>query len=261
MEKIEISYNLETQKNEKKEEQVNRDSNKKSIQFFAIIMFILTIIASFGILLAMNYLISYIYSNFGEITIEVFNLIYPFLTYILLIVFPILSLLITKELKNVFRVTKKKFWMQMIFVVILIALGFFISIPLGIFRLLIDSTSIYVSLDSFIIEIIYSFFLYVFFVGITEEVIFRGYIQNQLNLWIKKGKFIIPIIQGLLFGVWHIVNGDLSQVIFASLFGIGIGYFKQYFKSCSLLSTVLAHGIYDFIIIFCQLFLFYFFTV
>lgn len=84
------------------------------------------------------------------------------------------------------------------------------------------------------------------FVGIGEEVLFRGYIQNQFEIWLKKHKWLAPLIAAAIFGLWHIINGSLLQVLLTTLIGCVIGYSKYFIKDCTLLSVIIAHGLYDF---------------
>ena len=86
----------------------------------------------------------------------------------------------------------------------------------------------------------------IIFVGFGEELVFRGYIQNQFEIWLKKYKVFAPLIAALLFGLWHLVNGSLIQVLFTALIGCVFGYAKYFLKHCTLLSVSVAHGLYDF---------------
>ena len=95
----------------------------------------------------------------------------------------------------------------------------------------------------------------IFFVGFIEEIIFRGYLQEQLQNWLGNKKFLAPLISGMLFGLWHLINGNLWQMLFA--FGLGCiwGYSKHFFKKCSLLTVCISHGVYDFLLIIIRVFL------
>ncbi|MDE6275702.1 MAG: CPBP family intramembrane metalloprotease [Clostridia bacterium] len=86
----------------------------------------------------------------------------------------------------------------------------------------------------------------ILFVGVCEEIVFRGYVQNQFEIWLKKCKWLSPLIAAVLFGLWHIINGSLIQVMFTTLIGCVFGYSKYFIKDCTLLSVIIAHGIYDF---------------
>lgn len=86
----------------------------------------------------------------------------------------------------------------------------------------------------------------ILFVGVGEEIFFRGYIQNQFEIWLKKCKWLSPLIAAAIFGLWHLINGNMIQVLFTTLIGCVFGYAKYFIKDCSLLSVILAHGLYDF---------------
>ena len=86
----------------------------------------------------------------------------------------------------------------------------------------------------------------ILFTGVCEEIVFRGYIQNQFEIWLKKCKWLAPLIAAVLFGLWHIINRSLIQVLFTTLVGCVFGYCKYFIKDCSLLSVIIAHGVYDF---------------
>ncbi|MDE6411387.1 MAG: CPBP family intramembrane metalloprotease [Clostridia bacterium] len=95
----------------------------------------------------------------------------------------------------------------------------------------------------------------ILFVGVCEEIAFRGYVQNQFEIWLKKCKWLSPLIAAVLFGLWHIINGSLIQVLFTTLVGCVFGYCKYFIKDCSLLSVIIAHGLYDFSIVILTCFL------
>lgn len=86
----------------------------------------------------------------------------------------------------------------------------------------------------------------ILFVGVGEEIVFRGYIQNQFTIWLKKCKPLAPLISAAIFGLWHLINGSFIQVLFTTVIGCVFGYAKFFIKDCSLLSVVTAHGLYDF---------------
>jgi membrane protease YdiL (CAAX protease family) len=86
-------------------------------------------------------------------------------------------------------------------------------------------------------------------VGIGEEGLFRGYIQNHLEKLSTPRSAILA--QAILFGAWHFVWNlspfnpfDMAQrVLTTFLFGLLFGYF--YSKTRSLTPLVLAHGLWD----------------
>jgi membrane protease YdiL (CAAX protease family) len=86
-------------------------------------------------------------------------------------------------------------------------------------------------------------------VGVSEEGLFRGYIQTHLEKFYTSKQAIL--IQAILFGVWHFVWGlnpfnpvyMLSYVGFTFLVGLLFGYF--YSKTRNLAPLVFAHGLFD----------------
>ena len=86
-------------------------------------------------------------------------------------------------------------------------------------------------------------------VGISEEGLFRGYIQTHLERFYSSKQAIL--IQAILFGVWHFVWGlnpfdpvyMLSYVGITFLIGLLFGYF--YSKTRNLAPLVFAHGLFD----------------
>jgi len=86
-------------------------------------------------------------------------------------------------------------------------------------------------------------------VGISEEGLFRGYMQTHLEKLYTSKQAIL--IQAILFGIWHFVWGlnpfdpvyMLSYVGFTFLVGLLFGYF--YSKTRNLAPLVFAHGLFN----------------
>lgn len=86
-------------------------------------------------------------------------------------------------------------------------------------------------------------------VGISEEGLFRGYMQTRLERAYTTRKAIL--IQALLFGVWHFVwnlspfdPSAMAQYVAVTFFiGLLFGYF--YSKTRSLMPLVFAHGLWN----------------
>lgn len=86
-------------------------------------------------------------------------------------------------------------------------------------------------------------------VGISEEGLFRGYIQTHLEKAYSTRKAIL--IQALMFGAWHFVwnlspldLAAMAQYVATTFFiGLLFGYF--YSKARSLTPLVFAHGLWD----------------
>lgn len=95
-------------------------------------------------------------------------------------------------------------------------------------------------------EILYNAVFFIIFVGPVEELIFRGYMQELLSDILPKQKWLGAVIAAALFGLWHLVNGSLIQVLFTFVIGLIIGLSKYFIKNCTLISVSLGHGLYDF---------------
>ncbi|MBQ8171670.1 MAG: CPBP family intramembrane metalloprotease [Oscillospiraceae bacterium] len=90
----------------------------------------------------------------------------------------------------------------------------------------------------------YEFIYCIGAVGVTEEFIFRGYFVHKLRQ-IKDSSLFAGIVSSVMFGLFHIFGGNAVQVIFTSVIG-GILYVcREKVKHCTLLSLIIAHGVYD----------------
>ena len=86
-------------------------------------------------------------------------------------------------------------------------------------------------------------------VGVSEEGLFRGYMQTHLQR--RWSVWNAILFQALLFGVWHFVwhvspidlAGMFFHVLFAFAIGISFGFFYSKFKN--LVPLVVAHGLWD----------------
>jgi membrane protease YdiL (CAAX protease family) len=99
-------------------------------------------------------------------------------------------------------------------------------------------------------DFLYLFFYFCFYfliIGPVEELVFRVYVQDTFASFFSKHKWIGVIIAGLIFGLWHIINGSWFQVIFASIIGIVFGLCRHLFKNCKYLGLAFGHGLYDFL--------------
>lgn len=79
--------------------------------------------------------------------------------------------------------------------------------------------------------------------GITEELIFRGYLLPRLERVFKN--IIIPIlISSLLFGLMHFGYGTLVQVV--GPFFIGLIFAIHYYKFRNIKIVIICHFLWDF---------------
>lgn len=84
---------------------------------------------------------------------------------------------------------------------------------------------------------------YIIGVAAAEEILFRGYILKKLE-YINKSKVFCAVISSAVFGLFHIFNKNLYQMISAAFFGMIVCAFKQNVKWCTLLSLIIAHGVH-----------------
>lgn len=104
----------------------------------------------------------------------------------------------------------------------------------------VDNGKRYTELWQFAYEFLYC----IAAVGLVEEFIFRGFIYNK----IKKisGNDIAAVIgSSVLFGLFHLLGGNIVQVIMTTFIGALLCLCRLKIKNCSLLSLIIAHGIYD----------------
>lgn len=92
-----------------------------------------------------------------------------------------------------------------------------------------------------------SFLFYLLIVGPVEELIFRVYLQDTFLSFFPNHPGAGVVLQALLFGFWHVINGSLVQVPFAFCIGLIFGFAKLRLKHCGYVGVSLAHGLYDFL--------------
>jgi membrane protease YdiL (CAAX protease family) len=80
--------------------------------------------------------------------------------------------------------------------------------------------------------------------GITEELIFRGYLVPRLEV-LFKNKYMPVIISSLAFGLIHYRYHSLSEVIFATLFGVVFAVHYQRYRNIKIL--IVTHACVDFV--------------
>lgn len=80
--------------------------------------------------------------------------------------------------------------------------------------------------------------------GVTEEIIFRGYLQQRIELIFKSPAAGI-IISAVFFGLAHSLYGTIQQV--AIPFAIGIIFSIYYFKYKNIYVLMVFHFLFDYI--------------
>lgn len=95
--------------------------------------------------------------------------------------------------------------------------------------------------------LIYDFLFYMLIIGPVEEFIFRVYLQDTFMSFFEKNKWLGVVIASFLFGLWHIINGNIIQVLFTFCIGLVFGFAKYKIKDCGYVGVAFGHGLYDFL--------------
>lgn len=95
--------------------------------------------------------------------------------------------------------------------------------------------------------LIHDLLFYLLIIGPVEEYIFRVYLQDTFVSFFEKNKWLGVVIASFLFGLWHIINGSIIQVLFTFLIGLVFGFAKYKIKDCGYPGVAFAHGLYDFL--------------
>lgn len=80
--------------------------------------------------------------------------------------------------------------------------------------------------------------------GVTEELIFRGYLLTRLSQWFKNNVAAI-IVSSLLFSALHYKYGSLRELIFTFL--IGVIFSIYYIKYRNIKAVIVTHFLIDYI--------------
>ena len=82
--------------------------------------------------------------------------------------------------------------------------------------------------------------------GITEELIFRGYIQPRIEN-IFNSSYASIIITNIIFGLVHFTYGSVSQIIVPIGIGLVFSFFYKKYQNIYLL--IFVHFLFDFLIL------------
>lgn len=159
---------------------------------------------------------------------------------------PIIIMILNKEGLRELGFSKEKLGLQILIgIIIALAMSFaFTLIPILFgFKDMVGSTT-YTKLWQFIYEFAYR----ILGVAFAEEFIFRGFIFYKL-LQIKRSRKHAIIISSLLFGIYHIFTGNIIQVFMTFLIGLFLSMCREKIKNCTITSLIVAHGVYDALIV------------
>ena len=176
------------------------------------------------------------------------RMVYMLISQWLFLIVPIIFMIRGKETAGSIGFTAVKIPLQ-IFIGVMLGIAMcliFTIVPILLgYKDMVSSTR-YTEIWQFAYQFLYS----IFAVALVEEIFFRGYLFKKL-LDIKNTKWFAIIISSIIFGLFHIFQGNIIQLFVASILGILFCLFREKIKNCSLLSLIIAHGIYDALIILC----------
>lgn len=93
-------------------------------------------------------------------------------------------------------------------------------------------------------QFLYDFFYCIFAVALVEEFVFCGFFYKKLETLFDSSTGAI-IGSSVLFGLFHFLSGNIVQILLTGVIGAVFCIFRVKIKNCTLLSVILAHGVYD----------------
>ena len=165
------------------------------------------------------------------------------LVYWLAALIPIIVMVVNKDKLSDYGFTRDKIGLQ---IIIGIALGIAMSMAFTLiphlfgFGIYVDNGKRYQYIWQFIYEFIYC----IIAIGFVEEYVFRGFIYKKAER-ISKNKIIPIAVSSILFGMFHLFNGNIAQIIMTALIGAFFCFCRLKIKNCTIVSLIIAHGIYD----------------
>ena len=93
-------------------------------------------------------------------------------------------------------------------------------------------------------EFIYDFVYYIFAIALVEEFVFRGFFYTKMETLFGSSTGAI-VGSSILFGLFHFLGGNIIQVIVTGINGAILCICRVKIKNCTLLSLIIAHGVYD----------------
>ena len=213
---------------------MNRKTNNKSITLYFLKMVIIFLIINLSVMLCATIVTSsFLFAKYGEdVIIEVF---YSILVLIVMLLF---------HNSYVFTERKEGFWKSVS-----------LAVPMIIISLINFSSGIIEARGASLDKLINVFVLSIF-VGIAEEFLCRGWLQNEfIERFSHNKKEIITsiVLSSFVFGFMHLSNiviqtplETVLQVINAVSLGLLLG--AVYYKTKNIWSVIFLHAFYDFAI-------------
>lgn len=167
--------------------------------------------------------------------------------YFLIALVPVIIMFVTKDRFKDYGFSKEKVPMQ-ILTGILLALGMSLILTviphLAGYGYYVSTFSVYNEWWRYLYELVYD----ICAIALVEEFVFRGFIYTKVkNIFGRDIQAVV--ISSILFGLFHIFNGNVYQVIVTGIIGALLCVCRLKIKNCSTLSLIIAHGLYDFLIV------------
>ena len=93
-------------------------------------------------------------------------------------------------------------------------------------------------------QFVYEFVYCIAAIGLVEEFVFRGFVFNKIKALSGSNKVAIAG-SSVLFGLFHFLSGNVIQFIMTAFLGVIFCLCREKIKNCTLLSLIIAHGVYD----------------
>lgn len=163
-------------------------------------------------------------------------------TYWLIALVPVIIMIVSKDRIADYWNTDKIGYQILTGVLIGIAMSLVLTLVphLAGFGAYVDNGKRYIYLWHFV----YEFFYCIVAIGFVEELVFRGFVYNRIQK-ISRNEIAAVIGSSVLFGVFHLFGGNIVQMIMTAFIGAFFCLCRLKIKNCSVLSLVIAHGIYD----------------
>ena len=162
--------------------------------------------------------------------------------YWLIALVPVIIMIVSKDKIADYWNTDKVGYQILTGVLIGIAMSLVLTLVphLAGFGAYVDNGKRYIYLWQFI----YEFFYCIVAIGFVEELVFRGFVYNRIKK-ISQNEIAAVIGSSVLFGIFHLFGGNIVQMIMTAFIGAFFCFCRLKIKNCSLLSLIIAHGIYD----------------
>ena len=171
-----------------------------------------------------------------------FRMVSMIVTHWAIMVVPIILILAEKEKLAAYGLHKEKLGMQ---ILVGIVTGLCLSFLLTVIPILLGlGDMVGEKRELYLWEIIFEFLYCIVGVSLGEEFVFRGFIYEKIMRITNKTSCAV-IGSSLLFGLAHIISGNILQVMMTAGLGILFCICRLKIINCTLLSLIIAHGIYD----------------